>query len=298
VDCNTLPEAEHRALAALCAQQSKRPVEITDTNFKSMGVPPEADLSVLVDDGFLVRWGGRLYQIEHRCNCSYLRAAKKERRAISKSFANSMEQEQLPQPRPEFKSGWDAVGPPLEGTTVEDEGERTFVRSLVSQPLRSRGGSEEQNYLLSIADSPSQLAGQTVSGSRVPTEVAARRKRSQTTLAWMDRPVERWNSRCLAGYFDDQTFQHLQGRSADRYVMKPVIENFARMLSEGITASECKAMVDLYVQRNLGNDDLIISCWKDFFGQKGKLRKALTANSAGHYNNQPTAEDDDGSDWE
>lgn len=74
--------------------------------------------------------------------------------------------------------------------------------------------------------------------------------------------------------------------------MAPMLKHFASMRREGITSVECKAMVDLYVQRNLGNDDLIISCWKQFIAQRGKLRGALTSNAAGHYNNQPTAKSD------
>lgn len=169
----------------------------------------------------------------------------------------------------------------------KDVGERTYVRSLTPQPLRSSGEDEEQN-------SVQQMAGKRVSGRRIATDVVERTRRRNTTLAWQDRPPEVWNATHLTGYFDAQTFTHLHGRSANRFKMKPLLAHFARMRREGIDSVTCKEMIDLFVQQQLAQPDgtVVASYWQLFVSQSGTLRNLLTTTAGQHYNNQPTSDDE------
>jgi hypothetical protein len=289
MECSTLDETDHTVLAVLTVLPG-RVKEVPEGLWDAFGI----SLSDATDSLYELRLNETwvrciepgVYQVIWSCNCDYKRSAKRKYRIVKDRLR-----------QPEFTVGADIDHDRFSIDGVETEGRRTKVRRLTSTPLRSRGGSEEPEADRSPTSGYKQLAGQTVSGRRIATDVVARARRRNTTLAWQDRPVEKWNATHLAGYFDAQTFTHLHGHSADRFVLKPVLAHFARMRREGITSEECKQMVDLFVQRELSEPDgtIIDSIWKKFIAQRGALRSLLTTNAGRRYNNQPS--DDGGDEW-
>jgi hypothetical protein len=288
VDCNSLDDDEHKVLAALCALPGKSVKEIPDGYWDAIGVELVDATRAL--NGLMQRpiWiskrGPRAFKIDAKCNCQLLRLAKVDR----KMFEKGLRQPQGATPDDEERSREVIRSASGEHLVVEKRRERTFVRSLTSQPLRRRGGSEEADSDQSPTSSYGDLAGRTVSGRRVQPEVAARQRRKTTTKAWMDTPVERWNSVHLTGYFDEQTWLELRNRSADRINLRAMLKHMAMLRREGLTNEEIKQMVDVFVQREASTTGRVPSVWRRFIAQRGTLATLLTSNASRHYNNQPT----------
>lgn len=290
MECTSLEATDHLVLAALSVlpgRYKEVPQGFWDAFGVTLAQATDSLYELQTEGAWIDRRASGIFRVNESCNCSYKTSAKRSFRRWKKGLG-----------QPRMTVGVD-VGEEYSAVVVaETDGERTHVRSLITQPLRSRGGDEEPEASTS---GYRDLAGKRVSGRRIATDVAARRRRRNTTLAWEDLPPEKWNATHLAGYFDAQTFTHLQGRSADRYVLKPMLAHFAKLRREGITSVECKQMVDLFVQQEASQDGRIDSLWKRFIAQRGRLARLLTTNAGRRYNNQPhgggTHDDDDEERW-
>lgn len=282
MDCSSLAEDEHKTLAeaTLLARKSRK--RVFEVGYRKR-------LRDLVADGYVERLGTDHYHLLVECSCEQLKMMRTELRSLSVS---SSEQPKLPpQSQSRRWGGATSVGSNEEDVSAVVDGPKGRPRNHTS--LRSRDGGETQSVGLPITDSPSRLAGKTISGTRSATEVAELHNRWNSTLGWQDFAVEKWNATHLAGYYDAQTWLRCRGLSSDRYNMKNVVKNMSRLRREGVTNDEIKKMVDLYTSRVASIGNRVPRLWVSFFANVPELRRLLTSNAVGHYNNQPTTSHDD-----